>query len=141
MDMMNDKICMEDMRNYFTSNTFQTRILHLSLDSTNHLPCKDMLIIVILQLLIQSVYEQLFQTVILEAFKTKLVHQSDWVLASAATLRNPINVHRRMWCKPLSPWGMKNHYWYQLICEWMLLIRFGSEYYYLVIMLFLEIEL
>lgn len=43
----------------------------LSLDSTNHLPCKDMLSIVVLQLLIQSVYEQLFQTIILEAFKTK----------------------------------------------------------------------
>lgn len=139
--MMNDKICMKDTRNYFISNIFQTRILHLSLDNTNHLPRKDMLIIVILQLLIQSVYEQLFQTIILEAFKTKLVHQSDRVLASAATLRNPINVRRRMWCKHLSPWGMETHYWYQLICEWMLLIRFGSEYYYLVIMLFLQIEL
>jgi hypothetical protein len=51
--------------------SFKIRILCLSLDSTNHLPCKDMLIIVVLQLLIESVYEQLFQTVILEAFKTK----------------------------------------------------------------------
>jgi hypothetical protein len=61
------------------------------LGGTNHLPYKDVLIVVKLQLFIQGINEQLFQTILLEAFKTKQVHQSDRVTVTAATFRKPVS--------------------------------------------------
>jgi len=88
---MNDETFTQDINFFFyfqNHSELEECVLMWIDEITNHLPCKDVLIIVVLQLLIQGINKQLFQTIPLEAFETKQVSQRDTVLVIAATVRN-----------------------------------------------------